>query len=88
MNDILYKAIKKSLIEDIKGVYDYFKENTENLEGVIIQFNSSRGIGEYLKDNPKKLTDMIEYLYNNLNFSIRLVITREGDDEFYPLIES
>lgn len=88
MNDYLYEAIKMSLLEDIKGIYEYFNVDTENLEGVIVQLNSSKGLGDYLKCNPDKLTDMIEYLSNNLYFSIRLVLTKDAVEKFYPLVKN
>lgn len=88
MNDVLYEAIKKSLIEDIKGIYNYFQKDTENLRGVIVQLNSSKGLGNYLLSNPNKITNMAEYLSENLYFSIKLILTRDGDDELYPLIEN
>lgn len=88
MNDMLYEAIKQALICDMKGMYNYFETNTENLRGVIVQINSSRGLGDYLKSNPDKITELAEYLFKHLNFSIKIVLTADGDDKFYPLIEN
>lgn len=88
MNEAIYEAIKQALICDMKGMYNYFKRDTENLKGVIIQINSSRGLGDYLTSNPEKITEMAEYLFSHLNFSIKIVLTADGDDRFYPLIEN
>ena len=88
MNDMLFEAIKQALICDMKGMYNHFKEDTENLRGVIVQINSSRGLGDYLKSNPDKITELAEYLFKSLNFSIKIILTAEGDDRFYPLIEN
>lgn len=88
MNDYLYEAIRISLLEDIKGIFEYFNEDTENLEGVIVQLNSSRGLGNYLISNPNKITEFVEYLSDNLYFSIKLIISKDDDEKFYPLVKN
>lgn len=88
MNNYLYEAIRISLLEDIKGIFEYFNEDTENLEGVIVQLNSSRGLGNYLVSNPNKITEFVEYLSNNLYFSIKLIISKDDDEKFYPLVKN
>lgn len=88
MNNYLYEAIRTSLLEDIKCIFEYFNEDTENLEGVIVQLNSSRGLGNYLISNPNKITEFVEYLSNNLYFSIKLIISKDDDEKFYPLVKN
>lgn len=88
MNSYLYEAIRISLLEDIKGIFEYFNEDTENLEGVIVQLNSSRGLGNYLISNPNKITEFVEYLSDNLYFSIKLIISKDDDEKFYPLVKN
>ena len=87
MNDQLYEGIKKKLTEDIIIAYEVFKEEEyDNLEGVILQLNSTKGFGEFIKKDPVKLADFMEHLYNNLEFLVHISFTNQGEDEFYPLL--
>ena len=86
-NDYIYEAIKKSIINDIELAYEVFKEEEyDNLEGVILQLNSTKGFGEFIKKDPVKLADFMEHLYNNLEFLVHISFTNQGEDEFYPLL--
>lgn len=88
IEEYLYEGIKKKLTNDIVTAYEVFKlEEHENLEGVILSLNSSEGFGCYLKRNPSKLSDLVQHLYSNVDFIIHLVFSKEGKDEFYPLLE-
>lgn len=89
MNDFVFDAIKKSLTDDIKIAYEVFKEENidKELSGVTIHLNSTKGFGEYLKNNPQYIRDLLEPLYQELDFCIKLVFSKDGDEEFYPLFE-
>lgn len=89
MNDFVFDAIKKSLTDDIKIAYEVFKEENidKELSGVTIHLNSTKGFGEYLKNNQQYIRDLLEPLYQELDFCIKLVFTKDGDEEFYPLFE-
>jgi hypothetical protein len=39
MNKVLFRAIQKSLVADIRGVYNTFSEEYDNLQGLILQLN-------------------------------------------------
>ena len=86
-NDYIYEAIKKSILHDIEIAYEVFKEeNYEKLEGVILQLNSTKGFGDFIKNDASKLADFMEHLYNNLEFIVHIAFTEQGEDEFYPLL--
>lgn len=88
IEDYLYEGIKKKLTDDIIIAYEVFKlEDHENLEGVILSLNSFEGFGSYLKSNPSKLSDFVHHLYSNIDFIVHLVFAKEGNEEFYPLLE-
>ena len=89
MNDFVFDAIKKSLTDAIEIAYEVFKEENidKELSGVTIHLNSTKGFGEYLKNNPQYIRDLLEPLYQELDFCIKLVFTKDGDEEFYPLFE-
>ena len=89
MNDFVFNGIKKSLTEDLKIAYEVFKEENKNqeLSGVTLHLNSTKGFGEYLKNNPDKIKDLLEPLYRELDFCIKLVFSKDGDEEFYPLFD-
>lgn len=89
MNDYVFEAIRKSLSEDIKLAYEVFKEENKNqeLSGIAIHLNSTKGFGEYLKNNPNRIKDLLEPLYQELEFCIKIVFDTEGDEEFYPLFD-
>ena len=86
-NEMIYNAIKVSIIDDLNIVYEVFKEEgIENLEGVIVYLNSLRGLGSYLKNNTIKLAEFIEHLIHNLDFHVQLSFGEKDDDEYFPLI--
>jgi hypothetical protein len=87
INDCLYEGIKKSMLEDLQIAYEVFKEEQyEDLEGVILSLNPLGGFSKYLKDNPAKMAEFFEYLFENLDFVVHIAFNNEGDDEFYPFI--
>lgn len=86
MINYLYEGIKRKLTEDLILAYEVFKEEDyPDLEGVILSLNSSKGFGLFLKSYPEKLANFSEYLYNNLEFTVKIAFLDE--DEFYPLIK-
>lgn len=88
-NDMLYEAIKTSMVDDLKLVYEVFEsDNIENLEGVIVYLNSLREFGNYLKNDHVKLAEFIEHLMYNVDFHVHVAFGEKGDDEFFPLIRN
>jgi hypothetical protein len=88
INECLYEGIKKNLTEDLLVAYEVFKEEGyENLEGVILSLNSSKGFGSFLVANPSKLADFSNHVYENIEFIVHLAFSKDQEDEFYPLIE-
>lgn len=86
-NEMIYNAIKVSIIDDMNIVYEVFKEEgIENLEGVIIYLNSLRGLGNYLKNNPIKLAEFVDHLLSHLDFRIQISFGEKDEDEYFPLI--
>lgn len=86
-NDLIYKAIKKSIIDDIEVAYEVFKqERYDNLEGIILQLNTRNGFGEFIKNDHEKLADFMVYLYKNLEFQVNITFTDQDEDEFFPLL--
>jgi hypothetical protein len=87
MNDCLYEAIKKSMVEDLKIAYEVFKdEGYENLEGVILALNPLKDFGSFIKNDPVKLGDFYEHLYSSVDFIVHIAFNIDGEDEFYPLL--
>jgi hypothetical protein len=75
------------MLEDLQIAYEVFKEEQyEDLEGVILSLNPLGGFSKYLKDNPAKMAEFFEYLFENLDFVVHIAFNNEGDDEFYPFI--
>ena len=88
MNNQIYEGIKKKLTEDIIIAYEVFKEEGhQNLEGVILSLNSFGNFGEYLRENPEKMADFTGHIFENIDFVVHLAFSKDGKDEFYPLIE-
>ncbi len=88
INECLYEGIKKNLTEDIIIAYEVFKEEGyENLEGVILSLNSSKGFGSFLVSNPEKIADFSDHIFENIEFVVHLAFSKDQEDEFYPLIE-
>ena len=86
-NDHVYEAIKKSIINDVQIAYEVFKEEGyDNLEGVILCLNSFSKFSIYLKENPVKLADFTECLFTSFDFIVQLSFVKDGEDEFYPLV--
>ena len=87
-NEQLYQAIKIKIIEDLNIAYEIFKEeNYNNLGGVILQLNSSKGFGQYIKNDPAKLSDFLEHLYTHLDFLVHITFDEHVEEEFFPLLD-
>ena len=87
-NEQIYKAIKVKILDDLEIAYEVFKEEEyENLRGVILQLNSSKGFGEYLKNDHSKLSDFIEHLYEHLDFLVHITFSEDVEEEFFPLLD-
>lgn len=86
MNKVLFRAIQKSLVSDIRGVYNTFSEEYDNLEGLILQLNINRTLGEYLKQNPSKIEELLLYLNKEVDFKVKLLFTSTEEEKFYPII--
>jgi hypothetical protein len=87
-NEQIYTMIKKKMIDDLIIAYEVFKEEEHpDLRGVILALNSSGNFGSYLRNNPSKLADFTEYLYNNLDFVVHISFSNDFNDEFFPFIE-
>ena len=88
INDYVYEGIKKNLTEDLIIAYEVFKEEGyEDLEGVILSLNSSKGFGSFLVSNPSKLADFSNHVYENIDFIVHLAFIKDQEDEFYPLLK-
>lgn len=88
MINYLYEGVKRKLVEDLIIAHEVFKEEGyENLEGVILSLNNSKGFGMFLKQHPSKLADLSEHLCNNLDFVVQIAFLEKGKEEFYPLIK-
>lgn len=87
-NEQLYQAIKIKILDDLNIAYEVFKEEGyENLGGVILQLNSTKGFGEYIKNDPKKLSDFLEHLYTHLDFLVHITFGEHVEEEFFPLLD-
>jgi len=87
-NEQLYQAIKIKILDDLNIAYEVFKEEGfENLGGVILQLNSTKGFGEYIKNEPKKLSDFLEHLYTHLDFLVHITFGEHVEEEFFPLLD-
>ena len=87
MNKVLFRAIQKSLVSDIRGVYNTFSEEYDNLQGLILQLNINRTLGEYLKQNPSKIEELLLYLNKEVDFKVKLLFTSTDEEKFYPIID-
>ena len=87
MNKVLFRAIQKSLVADIRGVYNTFSEEYDNLQGLILQLNINRTLGEYLKQNPSKIEELLLYLNKEVDFKVKLLFTSTDEEKFYPIID-
>lgn len=88
MNDKLYEAVKKSIVEDLNVAYEVFlEEGYKNLEGVILSLNPLKGFGLYLKENPQKLGDFADHLFTCVDFTVHLAFDKDSEDEFFPFIK-
>lgn len=87
MNDQLFEGIKKSLMYDLIKVYIYYKQEDEDVRGVTIKFNATEGFGKYIYENTDKLMDVIEYFNKTITFPYKFLFEKEGEIEFYQLIE-
>ena len=87
MNKHLLDSIKKSLMYDIIKVYVYFKQDNDNVRGVTIKFNVTEGFGKHIYENTDELIDMIEYFNKNITFPYKLLFEKEGELEFFELVE-
>ena len=88
INDCVYEGIKKNLTEDLINAYEVFKdEGYEDLEGVILSLNSSKGFGSFLVSNPSKLADFSNHVYENIDFIVHLAFVKDQEDEFYPMLK-
>lgn len=86
MNKVLFRAIQKSLVSDIRGVYNTFSEEYDDLQGLILQLNINRTLGEYLKQNPSKIEELVLYLNKEVDFRVKLIFTSTEEEKFYPLL--
>ena len=87
-NEQLYQAIKIKILDDLNIAHEVFKEEGyENLGGVILQLNSTKGFGEYIKNDPKKLSDFLEHLYMHLDFLVHITFGEHVEEEFFPLLD-
>ena len=88
INDCVYEGIKKNLTEDLIIAYEVFKEEGyDDLEGVILSLNSSKGFGSFLVSNPSKMADFSNHVYENIDFIVHLAFIKDQEDEFYPLLK-
>jgi hypothetical protein len=88
INDCVYEGIKKNLTEDLLIAYEVFKEEGyEDLEGVILSLNSSKGFGSFLASNPSKMADFSNHVFENIDFIVHLAFIKDQEDEFYPLLK-
>lgn len=87
MNNYIFDAIKASLTKDIGKAYVIFKDKYNGVIGVTLHLNTTKGFGEYLKDHPDKVKELLEPLYMELEFPIKLIFTEKGEEEFYPLFK-
>ena len=86
-NDLIYEAIKKSILHDIEVAYEVFKqEGYDNLEGIILQLDTRNGFGQFIKNDHDKLADFMVHLYTNLEFHVNITFTDQDEDEFFPLL--
>lgn len=89
MINYLYEGVKRKLTEDLIIAYEVFKEEGyEDLIGVILSLNNSKGFGLFLREHPEKLADFSEHLYVALDFTVHLAFLEDGNDDFYPLIKN
>lgn len=89
MINYLYEGVKRKLTEDLIIAYEVFKEEEyEDLIGVILSLNNSKGFGLFLREHPEKLADFSEHLYTALDFTVHLAFLEDGSDDFYPLIKN
>lgn len=85
-NEQLYHAIKIKIIDDLNIAYEVFQEEEyDTIKGVILQLNSTRGFGQYIKNDPSKLSDFLEHLYENLDFLVHITFDENAEEEFFPL---
>lgn len=87
MNNYIFDAIRASLTKDINKAYNIFKDKYNDVIGVSLLLNTTRGFGEYLKNHPDKVKELLEPLYMDLKFPIKLIFTEKGEEEFYPLFK-
>ena len=87
MNKQIIDSIKKSLMYDMTKVYLYFKQENDMVKGVTIKFNVTEGFGKHIYENSNELIDMIEYFNKNVDFPYKLLFEKEGELEFFELIE-
>lgn len=86
-NDLIFEAIKKTLVEDFKKANRVFSMSTNNSRGVMLSLNTSKGFGKYLYENPHKIKVLAKHINSNVDFNVKLIFAKTGEEEFYPLIE-
>ena len=85
-NEMVFEAIKVSLIKDMNTAYKKFNSEM-NVTGISMRLNTMNGFGYWLYSNPEKIQDLAKYLAKNLDFPTKILFTKEGDEELFPLIE-
>ena len=85
-NDILFECLKRSVTYDLLKVHKKLKEEYPDLKGIAISFNTSLKFGQYLLENPKRIHKLIETLYEVIPFEIKVILTRDIDEGYYPIL--
>lgn len=86
-NQVLYEAIKKSLIDDLNKANEIFNDEIDNSAGVMLCLNTTKGFGRYLYNEPHKINELAKFLNSNVNFNVKIKFSKIGEEEFLPILE-